>query len=251
MYDILNRAGGLIKEAVEWLEDYSILDGLQNYYQCRSRFFAEKIISSIPVGNSVLADVLNEFTQYVPVFKICLYDKFKRSAYDADLAVRAFSNIDDGRAFYKLCAQKDESEYVYQQAAIYFSRMGDYKSAFDWIEKARNLAHYNRFSIDSTYAKIYFDVNLKANQEEAEAALDILSDCCTNDKRKSIHFANFAKCCLAYYEEYRDRGYLSRALQYIEEGLDDENLSLSWKNKHELYDLKLKLMSTLDMHTIS
>lgn len=250
MFDILDRAGGLIKEATEWLEDYSILEGLQNYYQCRSRFLAEKIIASIPKDSVVLAEVLNEFTKYVPAFKICLYDKFKRSAYDADLAVRAFSNIDDGRAFYELCAEKDESEYVYQQAAIYFSRQGDYKSAFDWIEKARNLAHYNRFSIDSTYAKIYFDVNLKANQEEAEAALNILSDCCTNDKRKSIHFANFAKCCLAYYEEYEDNSFLPLALQYIEEGLDDQNLSLSRKNKHELYELKLKLTSALSEYVI-
>ncbi len=164
MFDVLHRVGGLITEASDWFEQYDIIEGLQDYYQCRSRFLAEKIISSIPKGSKVFADVLYEFTKYVPAYKICLYDKFKRSAYDADFAVRAFPNIEDGLMFYELCAEKDDSEYIYQQAAIYFSRLEDYKNAFAWIEKARNLAHYNRFSIDSTYAKIFFDVNLKANQ---------------------------------------------------------------------------------------
>lgn len=242
MFDILQRAGGLIREVSDWIEDYSIVDGIQDYYQCRSRFLAEKIIASVPNGYRAFAEVLTEFTQYVPAYKICLYDKFKRSAYDADFAVRAYPNIKDGATFYNLCAEKDGSEYIYQQAAIYFSRLGDYKCAFSWIEKARNLSHYNRFSIDSTYAKIYFDVNLRANQEQAKAALDILSDCCKNDKRKSIHFANFAKCCLDYHNEYGAEDYLSLALEYIEEGLDNKNISLSQKNKRELHNLKVKLV---------
>lgn len=241
MFGVLDRVGGLIKEASDWFEQYDIMSGLQDYYQCRSRFLAEKIISSIPEGNKVFAEVLMDFTKYVPSYKICAYDKFKRSAYDADFAVRAFQEIEEGMEFYELCAEKDGSEYIYQQAALYFSRSGDYKNAFSWIEKARNLAHYNRFSIDSTYAKIYFDVNLKANQEQAEIALDILSDCCKNDKRKSIHFALFAKCCLAYHEEYGSKEYLTLALTYIDEGLDDKNLSLSQQNKRELHDLYAKL----------
>lgn len=241
MYDIVNRAGGLIKDASDLLAEYNILDAIQDYYQCRSRFLAEKIIASIPKEDTIFSEVLNEFTLYVPAFKICQYDKFKRSAYDADLAMRAFPDIEDGTAFYELCAKKDESEYIYQQAAIYFSRCGDYKRAFNWIEKARNLAHYNRFSIDSTYAKIYFDVNLSTDQEQARAALDILSICCQNDKRKSIHFSIFAKCSISYHEEYGGTHYLKLALSYINEGLDDKNLSLSDNNKRELQDLKKKL----------
>ena len=245
MYDIVDRAGGLIKDASDWFDEHNIMDSIQDYYQCRSRFLAEKIIDSIPRGEKLFAEVLSEFTKYVPAYKICLYDKFKRSAYDADFATRAFPNIQDGMKFYELCATKDDSEYIYQQAAIYFSRQKDYKNAFSWIEKARNLAHYNRFSIDSTYAKIYFDVNLSANQEQAQIALDILSDCCKNDKRKSIHFAIFAECCIAYYKEYGDRDYLSLALSYVEEGLDDKNLSLGQKNKYALHRLKHKLIAYL------
>lgn len=241
MYDIVNRVGGLIKDASNWFAQYNIMDTIQDYYQCRSRFLAEKIITSIPRGDKIFAEVLSEFTKYVPVYKICQYDKFKRSAYDADFASRAFPYIQDGTEFYELCVEKDESEYIYQQAAIYFSRYKDYKKAFNWIEKARNLSHYNRFSIDSTYAKIYFDVNLSADQGQAKTALDILSGCCKNDKRKSIHFAVFAKCCIAYHEKYGGTDYLALALSYIKEGLDDKNLSLSKKNKFELQSLRDKL----------
>lgn len=241
MYDIVDRVGGLIQDASDWLTQYSVTDTIQDYYQCRSRFLAEKIISSIPKGDEVFAEVLYEFAKYVPAYKICQYDKFKRSAYDADFASRAFPNVQDGIRFYELCVSKDESEYIYQQAAIYFSRLGDYKKAFVWIEKARNLSHYNRFSIDSTYAKIYFDVNLSANQEQARTALDILSDCCKNDKRKSIHFAVFAKCCIAYHRKYGGTEYLSSALSYLKEGLDAKNMSLSKKNKFELRNLQNEL----------
>lgn len=243
MYNILDRAGGLIKDASDWFTEYNLTEALQDYYRCRSRYLAEKIIASIPYGSEVFADMLTEFTTYVPAFKICQYDKFKRSAYDADLVCRAFPDLQEGAEFYELCLAKDESEYIYQQAAIYFSRNEDYKSAFNWIEKARNLAHYNRFSIDSTYAKIYFDVNLPTDQEQSKAALDILSECCKSDKRKSIHFSVFAKCCIDYHKTYGGSEYLGMALDFIKEGLDDKNISLSEKNKSELRKLKNELNS--------
>ena len=246
MYNIVNRAGGLIKDASDWFTEYSLEEALQDYYRCRSRYLAEKIIASIPYGSKIFAEVLEEFTTYVPAFKICQYDKFKRSAYDADLVCRAFPDLQKGIQFYELCLEKDGSEYIYQQAAIYFSRNKDYKSAFNWIEKARNLAHYNRFSIDSTYAKIYFDVNLSTDQELCKAALDILSECCKSDKRKSIHFSVFAKCCISYHKEYGGNEYLSMALGFIKEGLDDKNISLSKNNKLELRKLQKELDGYLE-----
>ena len=57
--------------------------------------------------------------------------------------------------------------------------------------------------------KTYFDANMKVNREQAEQALDILSNCYKNDKRKSIHFYTFAKCCLQLYEEYHDENPIS------------------------------------------
>ena len=254
MYDIVNRIGKLINEISDNYLSIDVTESVQNYYQCRSRFFAEKIINNIPKGNKLFAEVLFNFAQYVLPYKTCMYDKFKRRAYDADFAYRAFPKIEEGSAYYNLCTVRDNSEYIYQQAALYFSRNKKYKTAFNWIDKARNLAHYNRFSIDGTYAKIYFDANIDANREQTECALSILRNCCANDKRKSIHFSTFAKCCLKFHSKYRDEdsiSYIKSALEYLNEGLDDANLSLSNKNKRELNMLRIEIEKQLTTTTSS
>jgi len=250
MMNIVQRVGKLIKDCADnsdYFGSFDINFSLQDYYQCRSRIFAERIIESIPEGNIPFAEVLFDFANYVPPFKICAYDKFKRNGYDADLACRAFTKLSDGKDFYETCTLKDESEYIYQQAAIYFSRMKDVKEAFLWIDRARNLAHYNRFSIDSTYAMIYFNANIGIDYVQCEKALSILNNCCTSDKRKAIHFSTYSKCVLAYAEAHQKDdadnilGYIDTALGFISEGLDDKNISLQTKNKWELNKLKKDL----------
>ena len=250
MMDTVHRAGQLIKDCANtsYFGSFDIDFSLQNYYQCRSRFFAEKLIESIPNGNQTFSDVLFNFVENVPPFKICAYDKFKRSGYDADLACRAFTDFSDGKRFYELCIQKDESEYIYQQAAIYFSRMQQLKEAFLWIDSARNLAHYNRFSIDSTYAMIYFNANVGIDYTQCKEALNILNTCCTSDKRKAIHFSIFSKCVLEYAEKHWEDDaesipmYINAALDFIAAGLDGNNVALRTKNKWALKDLKGKLL---------
>lgn len=250
MMNIVQRVGKLIKDcenSSDYFGSFNIDYSLQNYYLCRSRLFAEKIIESIPRGNQTLAQVLFDFVDYVPPFKICAYDKFKRSGYDADLAYRAFTDFSEGKSFYEACILKDESEYIYQQAAIYFSRIGELKEAFLWIDRARNLAHYNRFSIDSTYAMIYFDANVGIEYIQCKKALSILENCCTSDKRKAIHFAAFSRCVLKYIDNHLEDdkesipGYIDTALAFIAEGLDTQNISLQTKNKWELKSLKKRL----------
>ena len=259
MMSIVQNAGKLIKDcenASDYFGSFDIDFSLQNYYLCRSRLFAEKIIESIPKGNQLFASVLSDFVNSVPPFKICAYDKFKRSGYDADLACRAFTCFSDGKEFYETCILKDESEYIYQQAAIYFSRIGNSKEAFLWIDRARNLAHYNRFSIDSTYAMIYFNANVGIEYIQCKEALHILSACCTSDKRKAIHFSTYSKCVLKYAEKHwKDDtesilGYIDTALAFIAEGLDDKNISLQTKNKWELKGLKKKLEDAKKKYSI-
>lgn len=248
MLNAVERSGGLVKDYSEYLGAYDPMYSLQNYYQCRSRYFAEKIISSIPTGNKIFARMLLNFVLYVPTFKICQYDKFRRSGFDADFATKAFPDPDDGEYYYDSCLLKDETEYIYQQAAIYFSRLKEYKKAFDWIDRARNLSHYNRFSIDSTYAKIYFDVNLTADRLQTQDALDILCDCCKRDQRKAIHFVTFSKCALQYHEKYNDTesiGYIKSALSFVDEGIKDSNMALSQKNKLELKNIGDELRSII------
>ena len=249
MREIIDRIGGLIKDNASILGSYSIDFENQDYYECRSRFFAEKILESIPKKTSILSTILMTFAENVPVYKICWYDKFKRSAYDADLATKAFPRETDGEKYYNICRGKDETEYVYQQAALYFSRRENYPKAFEWIDKARNISHYNRFSIDSTYAKLYFDVNKNTDKNLALEALRILSDCCKKDKRKSIHFLTYANCVLEFYKIYGNEGtdiLGKEALMYIEDGLSEGNWSLSKKNQKALKSVRVRLKEYME-----
>ena len=239
MFDIINRAGKLINDITADMLSGNLVMEIQNYYECRSVVFAENVLNSIEKGNSLFAEVLNDFLNNVPVYKICMFDKFKKRAYDADYTYRAFPDLEEGELYYSACAKKDKSEYIYQQAALYFSRNKDFKRAFSWIDQCRNLMHYNRFSINSTYAQIYFDANIDIDSVQACKALDILSDCCENDKRKSIHFLAFAKRCIKYYMLYAADDtdameYIKLALSYISEGLEENNIAFSNKNKKEL-----------------
>lgn len=245
MYNIIDRVGGLISENVLYFGNYNIEQELQDYYQCRSRFFAEKIIKSIPKGNKTLGKMLMDCAINLPPYKICQYDKFKRNGYDADFIVRAFENVNEGEEFYNSCLEKDNSEYIYQQAAIYFSRCKDLKKAFEWIDKASNMSNYNKFSIDSTYAQIYFDVNIETNKEQCKKALDILNECCKKDQRKAIHFTAFSKRVVEFCNHYLDGAeiYINEAMLCVDEGLTDNGVSLSEKNKKELRNYKNKLIS--------
>ena len=109
--NIIDSIGKLIKDASGWMKYYSLDDAIEDYYQCRSRFLAERIIGSIPRGDELFAHMLNDFTRDVPCGVICLYDKFRRSFCDSLIAWRAFPDISEGEKFYRLCLKKDESEY--------------------------------------------------------------------------------------------------------------------------------------------
>lgn len=233
MLKIVNRFGKLVEE----LDVFERNDN-QSYYLCRSRIFAENIVNSAASKKkNILARVLLQFAEKVPVYKICLYDKFRRRGYDGGFMARIYEKVEEGERFYELCALKDINEYMCQQAAIYFSIKKEYKKAFDWIDKARNMTHYNVFSINSTYAKIYFEVNLYNNSEEAAKALDILNKCCTEDRRKAIHFVLFSDFVIKFLNEYPSEEYLhyaEDALKYVDEGLARDNWVLSKKNQNKL-----------------
>ena len=234
MMKIINRFGKLVEEDVDVLKR----NDNQSYYICRSRIFAETIVNSaVKKERNILAKVLMKFAETVPVYKICLYDKFKRSGYDGGFMARVFDKVEEGEKFYELCAIKDMNEYLCQQAAIYFSIKREYKKAFDWIDKARNMTHYNVFSINSTYAKIYFEVNLYNNKKEAAKALDILNKCCSEDRRKAIHFVMFSDFVIKFLTRYQTDDYLhyaEDALKCVDEGLEKNNWVLSKKNQNKL-----------------
>lgn len=250
MYDIIRRVGGLINEYKAYFESNVFLIDQQDYFECRSRFLAERIIQSIPNGDAYFADVMHTFLFNVPRYKICMYDKFKKAAYDSELIYKTFNKKSEGIEFYEEAAEKDDSEYIYQQAALYFSKKKDYKSAFEWIDKAKNLTNYNRFSIESTYAQIYFDVNSEISEVESLDALNKLKKCCTNDKRKNIHFSAFAKRTLIFYKNFPSENsmeFLKDAMSFIKETLDVSNRSMSQNNKWEMRNLKREIEKALGL----
>ena len=253
MYDVIERAGKLIKESGAFDFEFELKDYLQDYYSCRSRYLAEGIVLSIPYGDDKFKNVLTRFTENVQQYKICQYDRFRRSAYDAEIVCRAFSNVLEGESFYELCTLKDDSEYIFQQAAIYFARNKNYKLAFKWIDRAKSLSHYNRFSINSTYAQIFFDVNINASSEKMKEALNILKNCCESDKRKAIHFCAFATRAIVFCEnadvsEDEKRECLQNALAFVNEGLSDKN-AIGQKNKWELIGIRHKIQDLLQKYT--
>lgn len=247
MYELINRSGKLITEYTD--SEFSFEQLLkEDYYQCRSRFFAEKILNSVKDDKIIdlLKNVIVDFLHRVPVYKICNYDKFKKSAYDAELMAKVFLNEDEGENFYLDCVQKDNSEYMYQQAALYFLRLKNYKKAFEWIDKAKSIEHYNRFSIESTYAIIYFYANFEVvnGQYECKQALKILESCCKNDKRKATHFLAYSKAVLSYIKYYEDDSNVElrkTALDFIREGLETGNKALCKNHKYELRDIGKQL----------
>lgn len=262
MLEIVGRIGGLVSDCSDGvLARYDAYQGLQDYYECRSRVFAERLVETIPLptrkredlswygeDNKLLAKVLMDFCLRVMPYKICSYDAFKRRAYDSDFACRAFPKMEDGAAFYEVCLERDESEYVYQQAALYFAKLGNFRKAFEWVDRAYNLARFNRFSIDATRAQISFDANIQVDESQALRALDILRSCCTRDQRKETHFLAYATRCLRFCERYPDadlEGHLESALRFVEEGLSETNKSLGYSTRRALGKQRRRLLLAL------
>lgn len=198
----------------------------QDYYQSRSRYFAELIIRNLPNSINILKKVLVTFIDNVPAFKICRFDIFKRNAFSADFAIKAFPNIDEGCDYYEKCALIDDTEYIYQQAALYLSKKKKYTLAFKWIERARNFSIFNRFSIDNTHAIIQFNANINIEEDDdgnvealLEQSLKILQNCYTNDRRKIIHVKTFADLTKQFYDRFgyeKAAEYISQACEWLE-----------------------------------
>lgn len=233
VYKEIKNVGKLIIECYD--QDFGFLGELdlddQDYYRCRTRYLAELIIQKVP-NYKLMRTVLNRFVERVPVFKICRYDIFKSSAFDADLATRYFIKYEEGIQFYKKCLEIENSAFMYQQIALYASRKRKYSDAFRWIDKAKNCERRNIFSIRNTHAIILFNANIGKENEDGSVvatlhqSLGILKDCYENDLRKGFHARIFGELILKFYETY---GYeeVERYIETAVEWLDKEILSKS------------------------
>lgn len=225
----------------------------QDYYQSRSRYFAELIIRNLPNSIGILKKVLVTFVDNVPAFKICRFDIFKRNAFSADFAVKAFADIEEGCDYYEKCALIDDTEYIYQQAALYLSKKKKYTLAFKWIERARNFAVFNRFSIDNTHAIIQFNANINIEDEDGsvegllEESLRILQNCYTNDRRKVIHVNTFADLTRQFYERFgyeKSAEYIFQACDWLEK--EKNGADCGTKMKREMEKLYKELIQVIN-----
>ncbi len=209
VYREIKNIGKLITECYN--QDFGFLGEIslddQDYYKCRTRYLAELIIQKVP-NYKLMRLVLSKFVERVPVFKICRYDIFKSSAFDADIVTRYFTKYEDGIEFYNKCLEIEDSAFMYQQIALYASRKRKYSDAFRWIDKAKNCEKRNIFSIRNTHAIILFNANISKENEDGSViatlhqSLEILKDCYENDLRKGYHARIFGELVLKFYETY-------------------------------------------------
>lgn len=233
VYNDIKNIGKLITECYN--QDFGFLGEIslddQDYYKCRTRYLAELIIQKVP-NYKLMRLVLNKFVERVPTFKICRYDIFKSSAFDADIVTRYFTKYEDGIDFYKKCLEIEDSAFMYQQIALYASRKRKYSDAFRWIDKAKNCEKRNIFSIRNTHAIILFNANISKENEDGSViatlhqSLEILKDCYENDLRKGFHARIFGELVLKFYEAY---GY-DEVEKYIETAINWLEIEMASKN---------------------
>ena len=192
------------------------LYGNQDYYKARSAFLASKIISSLK-GSNLLGEVLMTFAENIPAYKICNYSRFKRTAYDAKIIKDAFLKkengtfTDEGRGekFYNLCAYYDKSEYLFQQAALYFAdeHIADYDKAYDWITNARKIDRMDRNTIKMTEAIVRFKANSLEEKKQSDRitnelidSLNTMERACIEDKRGHIHYVDYSFYAIKFWK---------------------------------------------------
>lgn len=252
VYDYVNTLSSMIDDE----EHYTIRND-QDFYTLRSKLFSEISLNHLP--SESIANVLIKFTNNVHKNCIVRYDVFKRKAYDADIARKAFINIEDGIKFYEQTILIDNSEYRYQQYALYLFRKGRLKQAWKIIEIAHRINPRN-MTIKNTHAYILFKSNINIDsmkemevvKETLDYTFEVIDYCINTDIRKTYHIITYAENALAYYSKFSQIPmYASTSHNFMEIGYEyilDEfksNVYLAYKNKQKLYKLKSNIERAL------
>ncbi|PVD49995.1 hypothetical protein DC498_21990 [Terrimonas sp.] len=225
VYDIRDRLGALLIDNPLTL----IENDTQDYFSSRSVILAEVIIEN--VQGHLLKRFLNTFNENLPPYKIVNYRTYRKKGHDKYIAIRAFPNWEDGKAFYeKLMINDPSNPYLLQQGALYLSFKQQHNEAFYWIDKARSMTRDSILSIRNSHAIILFDANIKREGVDVRSTLDnsmsILIECYRQDKRKLYHAKKFAEQSLEYFDRFGDDKaveYIEQAKRWIEEELKTNN----------------------------
>jgi hypothetical protein len=226
--DIENHSGvyEMTNKVFSLVPDYSgdLADSTQDYFMPRSVFVSEAILDQ--VSQISLQRMLNRFHKNVSPFRICHFDIFKRRAFSADVAKKAFPKCEDGIAYYERLHKRDKNYYLLQQAALYCSYKKQHSEAFRLIDKAISEAGPSVFAIKNSHAIILFEANIDhastsgdAVRRELDRSLSLLTECHNHDFRKQYHALKFADLALQYWDIYGDNkaeSYLRTANSWLE-----------------------------------
>jgi len=217
IYEFTDKIYSLIDESSPE-RDYS-----QDYFTLRSKAFSELSIKDIP--ETTLGKVLSKFHHNVYRGIINRYDIFRRRAVDADITMKAFSNVEDGKKFYHMVMHQNASPFVKHQFSLYLWRKGHIEDAWRQIDDAYTESAGNVYSITNTHAFILFDTNIQKAPDEKgvvfdtlKRTFDVLENCLKRDQRKSYHVTTFAHNAVQYYNKYKDddgKIYLNKAYNYL------------------------------------
>lgn len=237
IYDLKRTLGSMI---IDYTGD--LIDETQDYFCPRSSILSETVLRRVPP--KILKRTIWRFHESVSPFRICRYDIFKRRAYDANLMKYAFIDWEEGKSFYEMVYNRDQSPYLLQQGALYLSYKNKFPQAFTWIDDALLLSKNRIFSIRNSHSIILFSANINGDDSSAtvrdtlDRSMQILSECYKNDKRKIYHASTFANQSLQYYGKYHDtvaEDYLETAFKWV----SVEAANHAWN--YELRELKKSL----------
>ena len=211
----VKKLGAMIAEVSESDADDLGLGQEQDYYHIRSRVLSSAVIES--VSNADLRAMLVRFHSEISPFRIVRFDVFRKSAYQARIMARAFSNPEEGKGFYEDTYNKQPNPYLLQQGAMYLSGKGWFNEAFRWIDQAIRDTHGRVLSIRNTHAIILFRANINAVGDETtirrtlEESMRILGDLYREDQRKNYHVGTYARQAVEFWDRYQDQ----TALRYL------------------------------------
>ncbi len=219
----------------EMVTDYLgplVVDG-QDYFVTRSESLARAILENGKPDE--IKRMLFTFHEQISPKRICHYDVFRRRAYDADIAIMAFTDVEEGQDYYERIYQRDKSPYLLQQAALYMARKQRYHDAFALIDDAIIRSGGKIWSIRNSHAIILFRANIAfANDEGARETLkrsmSILSDCYNSDKRRIYHALTFADLAIQYARALRDADAMNY-LRTAQAWLIDEEKHSPWSRE--------------------
>ena len=130
---------------------------------------------------------------------------------------RRIFSIDEAVRLYNILYSKDQNPYTLQQKALCQSLFGDYKNAFQSIDKALSIMP-NNFSFRNSQAIIMFEANKSTISAESvsymKKAMEILKQCYIDDStgydQNQVEYENAAPCSCVQREAAKAQGTAGR-----------------------------------------